>query len=211
MDYSAFTVRDLRELAQSKLGVASAALKTKAELISALKALEIPTPLGPLDPSAMRPSAPLPPPSPGFRLLEPRVVDHDFFVEAGRPRPAMGADEDRVFAFNQDPEVIAISWHLTEKTVAEGARLFLVGAGGMEQAYAEPLTTATGFAVIRSGVDGPAAYAQVRNVQSGAVLAKSGTVSVPTRSGEVETSEVAGVVRAPASMSTSDVLHPSSW
>jgi|CXWL01.1.fsa_nt_gi hypothetical protein len=208
MDYSAYTVRELRELAQAKLGAASASLKTKAELVSALQALEGPQTVSP---DFSRPSAPLTPPSLGFARVEPRVVDRDFFVEAGRPRPRVDTEVDRVLAFNQDPELIAISWQLTPKSVAEGARLCLVGADGVEQVHSEALSTPTGFALMKSGVGGPSAHAQVRHVDSGAVLAKSGTVSVPGRGGVAKTQGAPGVAEAERGGSARDKSHPSSW
>ena len=60
MDYSAYTVRELRKLAQEKWGSAAAQLKTKAELIAALKGLA--AKVGVLMPDGFRRSAPLPPP-----------------------------------------------------------------------------------------------------------------------------------------------------
>ncbi|MBX7115983.1 MAG: hypothetical protein K1X64_16765 [Myxococcaceae bacterium] len=181
MDYSAYTVRELRKLAQEKWGSAAAQLKTKAELIAALKGLaprDSPRPAaeavdrGESALHGVRPAA-------DWQWVEQRVVDHDFFVEAGQTKP--GAGFDRVFAFNQDPSVIAISWQVTEQTLTHGVSLFMVGAEGKEQTCVQALTTREGFAVIDASVKGPSGRAQLRHTHSGAVLATSGDVSLPVR------------------------------
>ncbi len=177
MDYSAYTVRELRKLAQEKWGSAAAQLKTKAELIAALKGLA--AKVGVLMPDGFRPSAPLPPPSPDWQWVEQRVVDHDFFVDAGQAKPRAGTD--RVFAFNQDPTVVAISWQVSEQTLNDGVSLFMVGDDGKEQSHVQVLTHGEGFAVIDALVGGPSGRAQLRHTHSGAVVATSSDVSLPVR------------------------------
>lgn len=204
MDYSGYTVRELRHLAEAELGAKAALLKTKAELIAALKAVEA---------AARVEGEAVPPrtvPEHGFNWTAGEIVDRDFFVEPGRVRPVFSGEENRVFAFVQDPSAIAISWQLKAETAALGAQLVLVGAQGEERAHPHPVTATTGFATFSAGAMGSSIRAQLRHPASAEVLATSAALallSAPSKAaadalGAPKLSEAARVMPVP---------NPSSW
>lgn len=161
------SVKQLRSLAQQRLGPRGAHLKTRDELVAALERWEAKQPRKAPGPKLSPAPLPIPPHVPSQAANVPKItapeheqpstISNHFFLDPGKARLPSHYEDDQVLTFARDPGSLYAAWDFSASQFDHGA------ASGT-------VVTEQGAPVRSFAVAGPSGGAFVEQLPSGVPL-----------------------------------------